>query len=74
MRDRDEKPELPIHITLGISDYAKIRTETKPRIGRPGEPVVELTQFGWTIMLPGKEIDISSMLLTHTAVTDYEEL
>ena len=74
MNDRDEKPELPVHIILGVSDYAKIRTQTKPRIGHPGEPVAELTQFGWTIMSPGKEIDISSMLLTQTAAADYEEL
>ena len=74
MTDRDEKPQLPVHIILGVSEYAKIRTETKPRIGRPGQPVAELTQFGWTIMSPGKEIDISSMLLTQTATADYEEL
>ena len=36
--------------------------------------MTELTQFGWTIMSPGKEIDFSSMLLTQTATTDYEEL
>ena len=74
MIDGDKKAELPVHIILGVSDYAKIRTETRPKIGQPGEPVAELTQFGWTIMSPGKEIDISSMLLTQTATADYEEL
>ncbi|XP_044182089.1 uncharacterized protein LOC114969988 [Acropora millepora] len=74
MTDRDDKPELPVHIILGVSDYAKIRTETSPKIGSPGEPVAELTKFGWTIMSPGKEADISSMLLTQTAAADYEQL
>ena len=74
MTDRDDKPELPVHIILGVSDYAKIRTETRPKIGSPGEPVAELTKFGWTIMSPGKEAGISSMLLTQTAAADYEQL
>ena len=69
-----KKAELPVHIILGVSDYAKIRTVTRPKIGQPGKPVAELTQFGWTIMSPGKEIDISSMFLTQTATADYEEL
>ena len=54
----DTKAELPIHIILRASDYAKIKTENKPKIGRPGESVVGLTQFGWTIMSPGKEVDL----------------
>ena len=74
MTDRDDTPELPVHIILGVSDYAKIRTETRPKIGSPGEPVAELTKFGWTIMSPGKEVDISSMLLTQTAAGEYEQL
>ena len=74
MDDDDTKAELPVHIILGASDYAKIKTENKPKIGRPGELVAELTQFGWTIMSPGKEVDLSNMFLTQTAATDYEEL
>ena len=74
MDDDDTKAELPVHIILGASDYAKIKTENKPKIGRPGEPVAELTQFGWTIMSPGKEVNLSNMFLTQTSSTDYEEL
>lgn len=55
-----------MHIILSVSEYVKISTETKPRIGHPGEPVAELTQFGWTVMSPGKE--------TQTAAAHYEEL
>ena len=64
MHDIDEKPELPVHLILGASEYARIKTETKPRIGLPGEPVAELTKFGWTVLSPGKEININEMLLT----------
>ena len=74
MDDDDTKAEHPVHIILGASDYVKIKTENKPRIGRPGEPVAELAQFGWIIMSPGKEVDLSNMFLTQTAATDYEEL
>ena len=74
MDDVDEKPQLPVHLILGVSDYAKIKTESKPKIGQPGEPVAELTKFGWTILLPGKEMDLSNMLLTQTAAADYKRL
>ena len=74
MDDVDEKPQLPVHLILGVSDYAKIKTEIKPKICKPGEPVAELTKFGLTILLPGKEIDLSNMLLTQTAAADYERL
>ena len=74
MHDIDEKPELPVHLILGASEYARIKTETKPRIGLPGEPVAELTKFGWTVLSPGKEININEMLLTQTASPDYEQL
>ena len=74
MHDIDEKPELPVHLILGASEYRRIKTETKPRIGLPGEPVAELTKFGWTVLSPGKEININEMLLTQTASPDYEQL
>ena len=74
MHDNDEKPELPVHLILGASEYARIKTETKPKLGRPNEPVAELTRFGWTILSPGKEIDLTQMLSTQTASPDYEQL
>ena len=48
MNDNDKKSELPIHLILGASDYARVKTETKPRIGQPQEPIAELTKYGWT--------------------------
>ena len=74
MEDRNDKQRLPVHLILGTSEYAKIKTETAPRVGRPGEPIAEKTKFGWTVMSPGVETDLNSMFLTQTSVADYERL
>ena len=75
MNDQDKKSRLPVHLILGAGEYAKLKTESAPKIGEPGEPVAELTKFGWIIMSPGKEpLDITNMLLTQTSHVDYEEL
>ena len=47
MNDDDTKPELPIHMILGASDYARIIVPEMPRVWSPGEPAAELTRFGW---------------------------
>ena len=71
IEDLDTKDRLSVHIILGAGEFAK----HSPRIGEPGQPIAELTKFGWIIMSPGKEpIDITSMLLTQTLHVDYEEL
>ena len=46
MDDNDKKKELPVHVILGASDYSRIQTMTKPRVGQPGETVAEKTQLG----------------------------
>jgi len=75
MNDQDKKSHHPVHLTLGAGEYAKVKTESAPKIGKSGEPVAELTKFGWIIMSPGKEpLDITNMLLTQTSHVDYEEL
>ena len=74
MPDKDEKERLPVHLILGTGDYSKIKTPSKPRVGSPGEPVAELTKFGWTIMSPGEEINLNNMLLTQVHCEDYEQL
>ena len=53
LHDMDNKSELPVHLVLGTSEYSRINTATKPRIGNPGEPVAEYTLLGWTIISPG---------------------
>ena len=71
MNDQDKKSRLPVHLILGAGEYAKLKTESAPKIGEPGEPVAELTKFGRIIMSPGKEpVDITSMLLTQTSHVD----
>ena len=74
MDDKDSKPVLPIHLILGASEYSRIKTVTKPKIGNPGEPVAELTAFGWSMMSPGKEVNLSNTYLTRTSFGDYEQL
>ena len=75
MQDTDTKEELPVHLILGTSEYTKIKTKTALKIGKPGEPVAELTQLGWTIMYPGREpADLTKMLITQTTASNYEDL
>jgi len=33
-----------------------------------------MTRFGWTIMFPGKEPDLTKILLAQTSQVDYEKL
>ena len=74
MDDTDEKEELPIHLILGASDYAKIKTPSQPRVGQTGEPVGEFTKFGWTIMSPRTDDDFTKMLFTKTSMHAYQKL
>ena len=61
LEEKDTKDLLPLHLILGTSDYAKIKTRTAPKIGKIGEPIAELTTFGWTIMSSGEENDLTSV-------------
>ena len=72
--DDDTRPQIPIHIVLGASEYATIKTSTAQRVGKPGQPVAEKTLLGWTVMSPGRENVGSPVLLTQSAFTDYEQL
>ena len=74
MDDDHTKSEFPDYLILGASEYAQIKTETKLRVGQPGEPVAEQTRFGWTMISPGKEFDLGSVLFTQTSNVDYENL
>ena len=74
MDDNDTKDKLPIHVILGISEYTRIKTCSKPLVGGPGEPVAEQTKFGWSIMSPGAEFDKGTMLFTQTSRADFEDL
>jgi hypothetical protein len=68
MENTDSKERLPVHIILGASEYAKLKTNTPPKVGTPGQPIAELTKFGQIIMAPGKEcFNETNMLLTQTS-------
>ena len=48
---------------------------TRPRIRQPGEPVVEKTQLGWTIISPGRESEgLSNMMLTRNSTCGNDKL
>ena len=51
MDDRDEKSDLSIHMLLGANGYRRIKVQEILRVGSSGEPVGELTQFGWVLCL-----------------------
>ena len=72
--DVDLKKELPVHLILGTSEYARIKTETTPKMGKPAEPIAELTHFGRIFMSSGSEPLLTQMFLTQTSKVDYEKL
>ena len=47
VNDNDEKEQLLVHIILGAGDFAKIKMEKSPRVGKIGEPFAELTKWDW---------------------------
>ncbi len=36
MDDKDTKEQLPVHVVVGAGEYARIRTDSRPLIGREG--------------------------------------
>ena len=74
IEDNDTRPQIPIHVVLGASEYATIKTSTTQRVGKPGQPVAEKTRLGWTLMSPGREDVGSPVLLTQSVLVDYEQL
>ena len=74
MYDTDQKDDLPVHIIIGASKYTKIKTRTKARVGKTGEPIAEYTKFGWTIISPGEEIEVKKIFFAKSSIADYERL
>ena len=50
--ERDEIPELLVHVILGASDYVKMKMQKCPRVGTINEPVAEQTKMGDTYYRP----------------------
>ena len=67
MNDMDKKT---VHLILGASNLTKIRVQEIPRVGQLGEPVTELTRFGWILMSLGKEAEINKSICTKTSMDD----
>ena len=44
---------------------------SQQKVGVPGDPVAELTKFGWILVSPGQGVDLSQMFLTHTSSVEY---
>ena len=59
---------------MGVNDFARICTGERLRVSRRGDPVAEFTRFGWTLMSPGAETDLSPVYLAVNPATDYEHL
>ena len=74
MNDTDEKEQLPVHIILGASDFAKIKLEKSPRARKIGKLFAELTKTGWAMMFPGRESDVVSPLYKQISISDYQKL
>ncbi len=68
---RTANNEYPIHLILGDSTYCKIRTEQVFK-GKPEEPIVEGTQFGWVIH-GGEDYGDNKCMFVGDA-TDYDRL
>ena len=73
MNENQAKATLVIHVFVGASNFTKIKTRERPRIGEIGDPAAELTKLGRVIMSPEKESSHSNVLLITAAINTYEE-
>ena len=64
--------EHQIHLILGDGIYSRIRTERVFK-GKPGEPLVEETTFGWVVH-GGDEYGSGSTCMYLREVSDYGKL
>ena len=59
--------------TCDPGSYAKIKSNSVPRVGEPRDPIAELTLFGRSIMSPGAKTNLSSVLSRSSSrITDYK--
>lgn len=74
INDSDTKPEILVHIILGVSDYTRIKTPEKPRVDLIGELIAELMKFGWVFVSPEFNSKMTNILFSKTSQYDYENL
>ena len=64
LEDRNTRPEIPIHVVMGTSDYAMVKNTTAQKVGLLGQLIAERTLLKCTVMSPGSDEVDSSVLLT----------
>ena len=74
INDSDTKPEILVHIILGVSDYTRIKTPETPRVDLIGELIAELMKFGWVFVSPEFNSKMTNILFSKTSQYDYENL
>ena len=72
--DPQNRDLIPVHVVLGASEYAAVKTRAAQRVGLPGQPTAEKTLLGWTIMSAGKKDKALPVLFTQSTSNDYEQL
>ena len=68
---RSESEEYPIHVILGDPTFCKIRTDQVYK-GKPEDPIVEGTTFGWIVHGGQEYADARCMFVSERS--DYEQL
>ena len=67
-----ECTSLECHSSVSESELLEYRR--KPHVGEDGDPVAEKTKLGWFVMSPEADFDKTTVLLTQTSQSDYENL
>ena len=44
--DPENRDQIPVHVVLGASEYAAVKTSYAQKVGHPGQPVAEKTRDG----------------------------
>ena len=70
----DKKIELPIHIIIGASEDAQIKTKQNICFGNREEPAVEYTAVGLSTISGGRKTTQNHMMLTTSKKAEYAEL
>ena len=66
MEDSNTKARLPVHVIIGVNDFAKVRTSGHLRVRRRGDPVAERTRLRWTTVSSGTDLGNSYLAVNST--------
>ena len=65
---------LPIHVTLGVNNYTKIKTQKRPRVGLEGEPVAQIPKVRLVVVSPGNSSAVTNLLFSKASLYDYQNI